>query len=85
MHWHLKLRGYVLWCGRLSSSFYVKSGVRQGGINSPWFFNFYINDLIVTLRNSGYGCYSFVDILGSFFSLMIFCYCLVLLFICSLF
>ena len=53
MNWHLKLSGYVLWCGRLSSSFYVESGVRQGGINSLWLFNLYINDLIVKLRNSG--------------------------------
>ena len=67
MNWHLKLCGYVLWCGRLSSSFYVKSGVRQGGINSQWFFNLYINDLIVKLRNSGYGCYIFVNFLGCLF------------------
>ena len=36
--------------------------VRQGGINSPWFFNLCINDLIVKLRNSGYGCYIFLGL-----------------------
>ena len=67
MNWHLKLCGCVLWCDRLSSSSYVISGVRQDGINSPWFFNLYINDLIVKLRNSGYGYYIFVDFLGCLF------------------
>jgi hypothetical protein len=35
----------------------MHSGVGQGRINSPWFFNVYINDLIVKLRCSGFGCY----------------------------
>ena len=29
----------------------------QGGINSPDFFNIFINGLIVKLRNSNLGCY----------------------------
>ena len=41
--------------------------MRQGGINLPWFFNLYINDLTVKLRNSGYGCYIFVDFFGYLF------------------
>ena len=34
----------------------MKCGVGQGRINSPWFFNAYINDLIVKLRNRDYNC-----------------------------
>jgi exonuclease III len=55
--WFLKLNGEVIWNGMFSSVFFMKSGVGQGRINSPWFFNVYINDLIVNLRNSGFGCY----------------------------
>jgi len=40
----------------LSNLFSIKSGVRQGGINSPWFFNVYINDLILLLKGNGHGC-----------------------------
>jgi hypothetical protein len=65
--WHLKLSGCVLWCGVLSYSFVIKSGVRQGGINSPWFFNVYINDLIIRLRSSGYGCYLWSEFIGCLF------------------
>ena len=36
----------------------MKSGVGRGRINSPWFYNVYINDLIVKLRKGGYGCYN---------------------------
>ena len=54
--WFLKLNGKVIWNGMFSAVFNMKSGVGQGRINSPWFFNVYINDLIMKLRNSGYGC-----------------------------
>jgi hypothetical protein len=46
--------------------FAIISGVREGGIISPWFFNLYVNDLITRLRNSGLGCHlcsEFVDCL----------------------
>ena len=55
--WHFNLRGMVRWCGHFSDMFCIKSGIRQGGINSPLFFNIFINELIVKLRNSGHGCY----------------------------
>ena len=57
INWHLKLNGRVIWQGALSAVFHVKSGVRQGGVLSPWFFNLYVNDLIVHLKLSGLGCY----------------------------
>jgi hypothetical protein len=57
IYWHLHLSGLVRWSGCLSGVFMIQSGIRQGGINSPGFFNIFINDLIVKLRNSGNGCY----------------------------
>ena len=41
----------------MSDYFAVPSGVRQGGILSPYFFSVYVDDLIGELRKSGYGCY----------------------------
>ena len=43
------------WC--FSDFFRVSCGVRQGGISSPILFNLYVDDLLVLLRQSGYGCY----------------------------
>ena len=44
--WFLQLNGKVICNEMFSSVFYMKSGVSQGRINSPWFYNIYINDLI---------------------------------------
>ena len=55
IHWHLNSRGLVRWCGQYSDIFFIKSGIRQGGVNSSMFFNIFINELIVQLSSSG--CY----------------------------
>ena len=49
--WFLKLYDKVIWNRMFSSVFYMKSGVGQGRINYPWFYNVYMNDIIVKLRN----------------------------------
>ena len=41
---------------------YLRSGVKQGDICSPWLFNVYINDLIIRLENSRLGC----DVFGEY-------------------
>jgi hypothetical protein len=55
--WYSKLYSVVRWNGAESASLHVKSGVRQGGVLSPILFNFYVNDLICSLKKSDLGCY----------------------------
>ena len=57
VYWHLHLKGMVKWNSCFSNVFEIKSGIRQGGVMSPGYFNIYINDLIIKLRMSGLGCY----------------------------
>ena len=33
------------------------AGVRQGGVLSPSFFNVYVNDILVNLQQSAFGCH----------------------------
>ena len=56
-NWYSKLTSVVRWNGVYSSAFKVHTGVCQGGILSPLFFNMYVDDLIKNLENSGYGCF----------------------------
>jgi hypothetical protein len=64
VNWHLKLKGRVKWGNVLSTCFYIKSGIRQGGLCSAWFFNVYIFDLIQALRNSDVGCHIGFEYVG---------------------
>jgi hypothetical protein len=52
----------VKWNSSYSSLFPVRNGVRQGAVSSPILFSVYINDLIVILREAGFGCH-----VGTFF------------------
>ena len=47
----------VSWGGCLSNTFSVSNGVPQGRILSPSFFNLYMNDLSLRLRETGMGCF----------------------------
>jgi hypothetical protein len=67
INWHCKLAGCVRWLGSMSDMFAIKSGVREGGIISPWFFNLYVNNLITRLKNSGLGCHLCSEFVGCLF------------------
>jgi len=54
-NWYHNLSCAVVWNRLLGDAFQVRCGVRQGGILSPYLFAIYIDDIIVQLRNSGYG------------------------------
>ena len=49
---HLK----VLWNNTASRYFNTKNGVKQGGVLSPILFTVYIDELLLRLQSSGYGC-----------------------------
>jgi hypothetical protein len=61
--WYLKLSVVVRWNGFNSGVFRILSGVRQGGLLSPPFFNVYIDSVINRLRTSSLGCYYYISYL----------------------
>ena len=56
IEWYLKLNTAIRWGNCLSYYFRERSGVHQGGIMSPYCFNYYIDPLIQALKENGFGC-----------------------------
>lgn len=56
-HWFSICATCVRFGGYLSGFFYLKCGVRQGGVLSPHFFAVYINDVIKRLHSLNSGCF----------------------------
>jgi len=54
-NWYSRLSCMVRWNGKLGTAFPILCGVRQGGILSPFLFAIYVDDLISSLRQCGYG------------------------------
>ena len=54
----------VKWGQSYSYRFSVCNGVRQGAVSSPLLFSVYIDDLILSLRASGWGCYIATQFFG---------------------
>ena len=59
IYWYLNMTCNFKWENQTSGSFKVPLGIKQGGINSPDFFGWYINDVTTILRKSNVGCYIF--------------------------
>jgi len=81
-NWYSKLSAVVRWNHVFSDIFHVLGGVRQGGVLSPVLFNLYVDELILQLEHDDFGC----SIGGTFHvscMLMMYCYCLHLLTVCS--
>ena len=49
MFWYTKQDMKVRWGNKLSSSFQVGNGVKQGGMLSPVLFNIYMDKLSMTM------------------------------------
>ena len=47
----------VRWDNCQSETFTVSNGVRQGAVASPLYFNVYLDDLFLIMKDSGLGCY----------------------------
>ena len=57
LNMYLSQKIQVKWNGKLSQPFEVTNGVRQGGVLSPLFFSIYIDELLLKLKNAGFGCH----------------------------
>ena len=57
INWYGLCSGIVKWNSCISQLFYLRCGVRQGGVLSPVLFAVYVNDLICKLVQSNSGCY----------------------------
>ena len=56
MHYLRNQFAVVKWKGAYSDWFVVDTGVRQGGVLSPFLFNFFIDDIIRNISNIPAGC-----------------------------
>ena len=55
--WFSNTSTKVQWGDRLSEQVPLTSGVRQGGILSPFLFAYYVNSVLVNLEKPGLGCF----------------------------
>ena len=65
--WFSTMSFCVRWGNALSYNYCIFSGVLQGNLLSPKFFNVYINNLLHELQNSGLGCSIFGCYFGAIF------------------
>ena len=55
--WYGKTFSIVKWNNSYSSSYSIKSGIRQGAILSPFLFSIYLDSIIVALKQADNGCH----------------------------
>jgi Reverse transcriptase (RNA-dependent DNA polymerase) len=56
-YWFRSCYTLVKWASSVSFFFKLECGVRQGGVISPFFFEIFIDDIIVNVVNVKSGCY----------------------------
>ena len=56
----------VTWNGTPSRTFEVNNGIKQGGVLSPVLFCVYMDELLLRLKQSGYGCHIGTMFMGAF-------------------
>ena len=54
---YVRQQACVSWNGFKSNYFILQNGVKQGGVLSPILFTMYIDNLLIKLKQSGYGCH----------------------------
>ena len=59
-------RCHVKWANKLSESFTVANGVKQGALRSPLLFSIYIDNLFIELKQLGLGCHVGPTFAGAF-------------------
>ena len=57
VYWYSNLSSKCRWGNVVGESFLVPSGVRQGGILSPYLFSICIDDFVCILKRLNIGCY----------------------------
>ena len=57
-NWLLKGQTCIKWGKSLSEFIHLQSGVRQGGVLSPFLFSIYVNVVLEQLEKISIGCYA---------------------------
>ena len=55
--WYSNQQLNVRWGKAYSNKFDVSNSVRQGGVLSPILFSIYLDTLLISLKNTGVGCF----------------------------
>ena len=58
----------------MSDYFSISNGVKQGGVISPVFFNLYLDNLLISLKQSGLGCHIKETYMGALLLLLLFAF-----------